>query len=218
MYRTSRHDYDTQHLPSAAGAAPTSILAAKSPIGDLWYLADRATQRAAQAHHALLERHGEADYETTHEKHVSRRRFRVLAERICETGGPYGAHTVVYRSSGELLLVRHEGVDRWVLPGGGVDGRETFREAAERELTEEAGVEVDYEGLGMLSRVEVRSGDHHTWGVLPVYAARAETLDPEVSDPDGEISAARWFDDLPGDTRDREDLLAWRERHLSSRV
>lgn len=185
-------------------------------FGDLWYLADRASQQAAQARHALLERHGEGReyYETTHRKHVSRRRFRELAERICESGTPYGVHTAVYRSSGELLLVRHEGVDLWVLPGGCLDGRETFHEAAERELDEEAGVEATYEGLGMLSRVDVRSGDHRTWGVLPVYAARAETTDPEVSDPDGEISEARWFRELPEDTRDREDLLAWRERYL----
>lgn len=183
-------------------------------VGDLWYLADRASQQAAQARHALLDRHGRGHYETTHEKYVSRRRFRVLAERICETGAPYGAHTAVYRPSGELLLVRHEGVDLWVLPGGGLDARETFREAAERELAEEAGVDATYEGLGMLSRVDVRSGDHRTWGVLPVYAARAETVDPEVSDPDGEISEARWFRDLPEDTRDRDHLLAWRERYL----
>jgi ADP-ribose pyrophosphatase YjhB (NUDIX family) len=183
-------------------------------FGDLWYLAERASQQAEQAYHALLDRHDGDYYETAHEKYVSRRRFRVLAERIHETGAPYGAHTVVYRASGELLLVRHEGVDLWVLPGGGLDGRETFREAAERELSEEAGVEAAYEGLGMLSRVEVRSGDYRTWGVLPVYAARAETTAPEVSDPDGEISDARWFDELPEDTRDREDLLAWRERHV----
>ncbi|MEF8789213.1 MAG: NUDIX domain-containing protein [Haloarculaceae archaeon] len=183
-------------------------------LGDLWYLAEQARQRAERAYHGLLDRHGEGHYETSHRKRVSRRRFRVLAERIRETGAPYGAHTAVYRSSGELLLVRHEGVDLWVLPGGGLDGPETFREAAERELREEAGVEVSYEGLGMLSRVEVRSADHHTWGVLPVYAARAETVDTTVSDPDGEISDARWFEELPEDTRDREDLLAWRERYL----
>ena len=185
-------------------------------LGDLWYLAERASQQAEQAYHTLLDRHRDGHYETTHEEYVSRRRFRVLAERIRETGAPYGAHTAVYRPSGELLLVRHDGVDRWVLPGGGLDGPETFREAAERELAEEAGVEAAYEGLGLLSRVEVYSGDYHTWGVLPVYAARAETTDPEVSDPDGEISEARWFRALPEDTRDREDLLAWRRSYLDS--
>ncbi|MEF8843455.1 MAG: NUDIX domain-containing protein [Haloarculaceae archaeon] len=183
-------------------------------LGNLWYLAERASQQAERVYHELLDHHDEGHYETTNRKHVSRRRFRVLAGRIRETGAPYGAHTAVYRPSGELLLVRHEGVDLWVLPGGSLDGHETFREAAERELAEEAGIEASYEGLGMLSRVEIRSTDYHTWGVLPVYAARAETTDPEVSDPDDEISEARWFEDPPADTRDREDLLAWRERYL----
>lgn len=182
-------------------------------LDDLWYLSEEAAQRAEQAYHRLCERH-DGFMETSHTKRVSRRRFRTLAERIEETGAPYGAHTLVYRPSGELLLVRHEGVDMWVLPGGLPDGDESFREAARRELAEEAGVDVEYEGLGLLSRVDVYAGDYSTWGVLPVFAARAAETDPEVRDPDGEISAARWFRDLPEDTRDREDILAWREHAL----
>ncbi|EMA38082.1 NUDIX hydrolase, partial [Halococcus hamelinensis] len=108
----------------------------------------------------------------------------------------------------------HEGVGLWVLPGGGVDPGESFRETAERELAEEAGVEARYEGLALTTRVEVRCDDHATWGVLPIFAAAAETTDPTVSDPDEEISAAEWFADLPADTRDRQDLLAWREHAL----
>jgi 8-oxo-dGTP diphosphatase len=96
-----------------------------------------------------------------------------------------------------------------VLPGGGVDGSESFREAAERELTEEAGIDAAYEGLAMLNRVEISCGEHDTWGVLPVFSAEAETTDPTVEDPDDEISEARWFEPeaLPEDTRDREDLI-----------
>lgn len=182
-------------------------------VDRLWYLADEARQQAEQAHHRLAERY-DPSLESSYSKHVSRRRFRTLAERIESSGTPYGAHTIVYRPSGELLLVRHEGVGLWVLPGGGVDGDESLREAAERELAEEAGVDVRYDGLGILGRVDIRSGDHSTWGVLPVFAAEALTTDPAVDDPDGEISEARWFDDLPGDTRDRDDLVAWRERAL----
>jgi 8-oxo-dGTP diphosphatase len=50
--------------------------------------------------------------------------------------------------------------------------------------------------------------------VLPVFAARAAETTLTVDDPDEEISAARWFADLPEDTRDREELLAWRDRTL----
>ncbi|WP_435194243.1 NUDIX hydrolase [Natronomonas sp. EA1] len=178
----------------------------------LGYLADEAAQQAEQAYHTLSQRH-DGFLEREVSRRVSRPRFRTLAERVRESGAPYGVHTLVHDGD-ELLLCRHEGVDMWVLPGGGVDEGETFREAAHRELTEEAGVDVDYEGLALLSRVEVASRGLTTWGVMPVYEARAVTTEPEVRDPDGEISDARWFpfDSLPEDTRDREDLLAWWER------
>jgi len=145
---------------------------------------------------------------------VSRQRFRTVAERIEEQGLPYGAHTLAYRPSGELLLVKQAAIDTWVLPGGEVDDDETFREGARRELHEEAGVDVDYEGLGILGEVRFRNGGHETWGILPIYEGEVETdgVEPTVRDPDGEITAARWFDELPENTRDRAELEAWRRR------
>lgn len=184
-------------------------------VDDLWYLASQADQRAEQAYHGLQDTHsGFLEFSQTNR--VSRRRFRRLAQRVRDTGAPFGAHTIVYRPSGELLLVRHEGVDMWVIPGGGVEPPETFREAAERELTEEAGVSASYDGLAMTTRIKIQCNEYATWGVLPVFEARAKTKIPTVNDPDGEISDARWFDELPEDTRDRNDLQTWRERTLRS--
>lgn len=178
-------------------------------LDDLWFLADEANQRAEQAYHTLDSRHDDfVEYDRT--RRVSRGRFRTLAERIEDCGAPFGAHTIVYRASGEVLLVRHEGVDKWVLPGGGVDDDESFREAAERELDEEAGIDADYEGLAMVTRVSILCDDYRTWGVLPIFEARAQSVEPTIADPDDEISAAEWFADLPADTRDRGDLVAWR--------
>ncbi len=183
------------------------------PVDQLWYLASEAEQAAEQIYHRLADRHD--DYlEMEHSRHVSRDRFRTLAERVGDCGAPFGAHTLVYRDAGDLLLCRHDYVDLWVLPGGAPDGDESLREAAERELAEEAGVEVQFTGLGILTRVEFSAGSHSAWGVMPLYEAKAETLEPEVNDPDGEIVEARWFSELPEDTRDREDLEAWREHRL----
>ncbi|UPW00297.1 NUDIX domain-containing protein [Halorussus gelatinilyticus] len=180
-------------------------------VDDLWYLATRADQRAEQVHHRLTDAHDDF-LERRHSRRVSRSRFRTLAERIAEFGAPYGAHSIVYRPSGELLLVWHAGVDMWVVPGGEPDPDESFRRAAERELAEEAGVEASYDGLAMNVRVEVRCDDYETWGVLPLFEARVEgETAPEPDDPDGEITDADWFADLPENTRDREDLQAWRE-------
>ena len=182
-------------------------------VDDLWYLADGADQQAQQTYHRLTSAYEDyIEYETT--KSVSRRRFRTVAERIDDNGAPYGAHTLVYRPTGELLLVRHDGVDQWVLPGGEADGGESFREAAERELHEEASLTATYDGLGMLGHVNFYTGNHSTWGVLPIFEAEASDESPEVADPDDEISDAQFFDDLPPDTRDREKVREWRRRRL----
>jgi len=184
-------------------------------VDNLWYLADEADQQAERTYHRLSDDHTEyLEYERS--RHVSRSRFRTLAERIRENGLPYGAHTLVYRESGELLLVRHEGVDMWVVPGGEVDADETFRTGARRELMEEAGVDAEFDGLAILARVSFRTDDYRTWGVLPVFEGRARTTDLSVRDPDEEISDARWFDDLPEDTRDRAELRRWRRQRFGA--
>jgi len=178
-------------------------------VDDLWYLADVASQQAEQTYHDLTDRY-DGFVEFTRHRRVQRSRFRRVAVIAGGLGAPYGAHTLVYRSDGRLLLVRHDGVGKWVLPGGELDGDESFREAALRELREESGVEATIEGLGLLGRVEFYCDGNHTWGVLPVYEARAETTDIAIEDPDEEISDARWFDELPEDTRDRDEILTWR--------
>lgn len=102
-----------------------------------------------------------------------------------------------------------------MLLGGEADGEETFHEAAKRELHEEAGLDARYDGLGLLGRVRFRSSGHETWGVLPMFDGLVETDEPpEAHDPDGEISRARWFDELPADARDRDQLCRWRRERL----
>jgi 8-oxo-dGTP diphosphatase len=184
-------------------------------VDDLWYLADEAVQQAEQTYHRLSDRAVDyLEFETT--KHVSRSRFRTVAARIRDNGAPYGAHTLAYRPSGALVLVRHEAVGKWVLPGGECQSGETFRTAAERELHEEAGITAAYDGLGLLGRVEFYADGHSVWGVLPVFEAAVGTdaPPPTVRDPDGEITAAEWFEDLPEDTRDRDQVRAWRDRRF----
>ncbi len=177
-------------------------------VNDLWFLADRAAQRAEQRYHRLRREYGE--YHTSERVDtVPRRRFRTLATRIVDSGAPYGAHTIVTPSDDRsVLLVRHDGVDKWVLPGGGVQSDETYKHAAVRELHEEAGIDAQYEGLASLTRVRIRSGDYNTWGILPVFEAQTDATALSVADPDDEISDAQWFrpDSLPEDTRDRAQL------------
>jgi 8-oxo-dGTP diphosphatase len=183
------------------------------PVDELWYHADRASQRAEQAYHRLVDAHQDFHEHESH-RSVSRPRFRELTERVEQTGAPFGAHALVWNQAAEVLLVRHDGVDLWVLPGGEVHPEESFRDAAERELAEEAGITAEFDGLAMLTRVSFSWKNHEAWGVLPVFAAEAADADPTVADPDDEISRAAWFQDLPSDTRDRALIESWRETEI----
>lgn len=179
-------------------------------VDDLWFLGDEAVRQAERTYHRLRDSNADVgEFEIT--KRVRRERFRTVAERIRDNGAPYGAHTLATDPDDRLLLVRHEGVDRWVLPGGEAEDGEDFRRAAERELAEEAGITAEYDGLTLLGQVTFHSGDYSTWGVVPVFVAEADAVAPEVVDPDDEISRAAWFEDLPPDTRDRDLIQAWLE-------
>lgn len=184
------------------------------PVDELWFHADRASQQGEQAYHRLVETY-DAFLEYEDHRTVSRSRFRQLARRVEATGAPFGAHALVYNDEREMVLVRHEGVDLWVLPGGEVHPDESYREAAERELAEEAGISADFQGLAVLTRVSFSWDQHEAWGVLPVFAAESSAAEPSVADPDDEISRADWFEDLPPDTRDRQVLQDWREQALA---
>ncbi|WP_394339012.1 NUDIX hydrolase [Halosimplex salinum] len=182
-------------------------------VDNLWYLASEARQQAEQVYHGLADDHEDfVEYETL--RSVSRDRFRTVAERIEAQGLPYGAHTLAYNGSGEVLLVEQASIDTWVLPGGEVEPDETIREGARRELGEEAGIDVDYDGLGVLGEVRFRGDGHETWGVLPIFEGRATSTDLVVRDPDDEITDARWFAEFPENTRDRDVLSEWREKRF----
>jgi ADP-ribose pyrophosphatase YjhB (NUDIX family) len=182
-------------------------------VDDLWFLATEASQQAEQLAHRLRERHDDfLTYEPT--RHVSRPRFRTVSERIERQGLPFGAHTIPYRETGEVLLVEQAAIDTWVLPGGEVDPGESLREGARRELREESGIDVEYEGLAVLGEVTFRCDGHETWGVLPIFEGRATSTETHVDDPDGEITDAQWFETLPENTRDRAILESWRDRRF----
>jgi 8-oxo-dGTP pyrophosphatase MutT (NUDIX family) len=73
-----------------------------------------------------------------------------------------GVRVAVFSETGQVLLVRHTYTPGWFLPGGGVDTRETLRQAAIRELREEAGViaEEAPQLHGMFLNEEAFAGNH----------------------------------------------------------
>ena len=113
-------------------------------------------------------------------------------------GKTLGARVLVIDAQSRVLLVRPTYVNGWTLPGGGVDKGETLRQAAIRELKEEAAV-LPLEDLifhGMFSNEAVFPGDHVACFVLRKF--KQDMFRPNI-----EISAAEFFavDALPPDLK-----------------
>ena len=71
---------------------------------------------------------------------------------------------------GEVLVVRTWlGLQRWSLPGGGIDKGESEKDAAVREVHEETGVQIRAEDLVFLGEVQMDEAPHVT---LKIYEAQ----------------------------------------------
>lgn len=103
----------------------------------------------------------------------------------------------VVERDGSILLVRHQKPDRepyWVLPGGRLEPGETIPECAERELAEEAQLEVRFAEVLYVSEF-MRDG-RHTVDVT-VRAAADENAEAALgSDPEVEKGAEQTLTEL----------------------
>ncbi len=113
-------------------------------------------------------------------------------------GMTLGVRAAVLDGEGAVFLVRHTYVSGWHLPGGGVEWRETLRDALEKELREEANIALAGEPalFGMYLNAHASRRDH-----VALYVVRAFTQHgPRHADR--EIAEARFFplSDLPEDT------------------
>lgn len=178
---------------------------------ELRFRSEQADQVSEQLYYDLRGQYDSyREYKLSHS--VSRSRYRTLLTRILEYRVPYGVQTLAYRSDGAILLVHHDEVNQWVLPGGQPTSRqEPLKKTAKRELQEEADITGEYEGLALLFQVRISHGQHQTQGILPVFRAVAASTDCHADDPDDEITAAKWFHSLPENTRDREYIQAYQQ-------
>lgn len=116
-----------------------------------------------------------------------------------------GAYAVCVRD-GALLMVRFTGVDRWALPGGGLDHGEHPRDAAVREVEEETGLVV---ALGRLLEVGSRVWDDratrmHMISILYAGEITGGTLRHEV---DGSSDHAAWVSLVDVPSLDRSQMV-----------
>ncbi|MBU2581734.1 MAG: NUDIX domain-containing protein [Alphaproteobacteria bacterium] len=118
-----------------------------------------------------------------------------------------GAQGCVLTDDGKILLIRHTYRPGWHFPGGGVEKNETIQAALERELFEEARVQLTAPPVlfGLYANFQFFPGDH-----IALFAIR-EWRQTEPPKPNREIADHGFFapDDLPVDihppTRDRID-------------
>ncbi|NWH07740.1 MAG: NUDIX domain-containing protein [Alphaproteobacteria bacterium] len=121
-----------------------------------------------------------------------------------------GVRAAIFDTRGHVLLVRHSYRPGWYMPGGGVDRRETIRDALFREIWEEVGVVPQDEPqlVGVYTNLIEHKSDH-----VALYAVRQFTIQPQ---PNIEIAESGFFDPeaLPGDvspgTKRRLDEIAGR--------
>ncbi len=99
------------------------------------------------------------------------------------------ADAIVHDRTGALLVVnRDDGT--WWIPGGRVELGETFAEAAVREVAEETGVVVRFEGIACVVETSLR--DQHA-----VFATCVTTMlggEAHVTGADPKIVGVRWVD------------------------
>ena len=129
----------------------------------------------------------------------------IVAIALLRRAMTLGVRLVVRDEQGRVLLVRHTYVPGWHLPGGGVERGETFLQAAEKELLEEAGVvaEAPLRLFHIYRNLRTSRFDHVALYTCPRW--RQE----QPKKPDHEIAEHGFFslDDLP-----RETTLSTRDR------
>jgi 8-oxo-dGTP pyrophosphatase MutT (NUDIX family) len=169
-----------------------------------------------------------------HEANVAARIHKLVAEhadcfeRTCRPGHVTASAWVTTPARDRFLLVHHRKLDRWLQPGGHMDGRPEVVEAALREVLEETGL-TDLELAGSIGSdgltpfdldvhiiparrdatgaVLEDAHEHHDVRLLVI--ARGD-LTPQLSD---ESHAVRWFtaDELHEITDEESVLRMWRK-------
>lgn len=109
-----------------------------------------------------------------------------------------GVRAMVLDENGRVFLVRHTYVPGWHMPGGGVEAGETLLSSLERELREEANIEMAGTPalLGIYFNDKASRRDHVAIYVVRDFRSLGERKG------DWEIAEARFFarHELPADT------------------
>lgn len=100
----------------------------------------------------------------------------------------------------EVLLVKHSYLNQWFLPGGEAKAKETIKEALEREIKEELGVEIEgkIQILGIYSNFQEHKRDY----IIVFFTEGVKIVKPTITLQNFEIKDIKYFplEVLPLDT------------------
>lgn len=121
--------------------------------------------------------------------------------RRIEAGENGGAGLWVTDEAGQVLLVRDEGDDGWLDPGGKREAGESFEEAARRETREETGLDcviTDLLAVHVIELVDETDPERPTLhSLIAIFTGQPVADDSDPRPRDGEIAAVDWFDAVP---------------------
>lgn len=112
-----------------------------------------------------------------------------------------GVGIMILKDNKVLLGKRHEDAEKadselhgegtWTMPGGKLDFQEDIKQAAQREVLEEIGIEIDKDKLQLISVTNDIVEDNHFVTIGFLYNGLEQ--EPRVMEPD-EITEWKWFD------------------------
>lgn len=128
-----------------------------------------------------------------------------------------GCGVLIENEKGQVLLQKRSDTGEWCVPGGALEPTETYEEAAQRELREEVGIEVENLRLfGLYSgedRVIKYPNQDIVYSLAVIFVT--DSFKGNISDEDSEVLEHRYFspEEIPVDNLfapDARAILDWK--------